>query len=263
MEIIIYLLVGAFAGFLAGLFGVGGGAIIVPILIFLFGLQGFDPGILVHMALGTSFATIVFTSLSSVAAHHKLRNIDWTVVWRMFPGLVLGVVLCSILATQLQGGLLQFAIAIFLCSVSLQMFFELRPKATFDLPGKVGLFAAGSAIGGASAFFGIAGGSMTVPFLSACGLVMRKAVAISAACGLPVAVFGALVYGWQGSVGEGELPAYASGYIYWPAFLGIVIASTPMAKIGAKMASELSENVMRRSFAVVLFAVGVRLLTAT
>ena len=256
---LLYLLVGAVAGVLAGLFGVGGGAIIVPILIVIFSLQNFDQQSLVHLALGTSFATIVFTSISSIVAHHKLGNINWAVARSMTPGLVLGVVLGSVLAANVSGANLQLVISVFLILVALQMFTGMQPAGRFGLPGTAGLAGAGSLIGGASAFFGIGGGSMTVPFLSACRMAMINAVATSAACGLPIALFGALVYGWQGMASPG-LPPLSSGYIFWPAFIGIAVASMPCARLGARLAMRLPERVMKKSFALLLLVIASQLL---
>ena len=259
MDWLLFLVVGAFAGLLAGLFGVGGGAIIVPILIFIFTLQGFDAGSLVHLAIGTSFATIVVTSCGSVAAHQRLGNINWPVVKAMTPGLVVGVSLGALTAAELAGGYLQLAIAIFLMLVAVQMFLALQPKAIFGLPGHVTLAGSGVVVGGLSAFFGIGGGSLTVPFLTACREVMKRAVATSAACGLPIALFGALTYAFKGLSVEG-LPSLTTGYIYWPAFIGIVIASVPCSRMGAMLASKAPERVLKRSFALLLFLIGLQLL---
>lgn len=259
MDWLLFLVIGAFAGLLAGLFGVGGGAIIVPILIFIFTLQGFDAGSLVHLAIGTSFATIVVTSCGSVAAHQRLGNINWLVVKSMTPGLVVGVSLGSLIAAELAGGYLQLAIAIFLMLVAVQMFLALQPKAIFGLPGHVALASSGVVVGGLSAFFGIGGGSLTVPFLTACREVMKRAVATSAACGLPIALFGALTYAFKGFSVEG-LPDLTTGYIYWPAFIGIVIASVPCTRMGAMLASKAPEKVLKRSFALLLFLIGLQLL---
>ena len=257
--LLMFIAVGAFAGVLAGLFGVGGGAIIVPILIFIFTLQGFDAGSLVHLAIGTSFATIVVTSCGSIAAHHRLGNVNWSVVKSMAPGLVVGVVLGSMLAAEIAGSYLQLAIAVFLILVAVQMFFALQPKAIFTLPPPSFLLAGGVAVGAVSAFFGIGGGSLTVPFLVACRQVMKRAVATSAACGLPIALFGALVYGFKG-LAVNNLPAFTSGYIYWPAFIGIAIASVPCTRIGAMLAARAPEKLLKQSFALLLLLVGLQLL---
>lgn len=257
--LLLFIAVGAFVGVLAGLFGVGGGAIIVPILIFIFTLQGFDAGLLVHLAIGTSFATIVVTSCGSVAAHHRLGNINWSVVKSMTPGLIVGVILGSLLAAELKGHYLQLAIAVFLILVAVQMFFAVQPKVIFGLPRGSLLASSGVVVGGVSAFFGIGGGSLTVPFLLACNQVMKRAVATSAACGLPIALFGALVYSIKGFAVSG-LPSLTSGYIYWPAFVGIALASVPCTRIGAVLAARAPEKILKQSFALLLFLIGLQLL---
>ena len=257
--LLLFVAVGAFAGVLAGLFGVGGGAIIVPILIFIFTLQGFDAGSLVHLAIGTSFATIVVTSYGSVAAHHRLGNVNWLVVKAMAPGLIVGVILGSMLAAELEGRYLQLAIAVFLILVAIQMFFAVQPKAIFGLPRCSLLASSGVVVGGVSAFFGIGGGSLTVPFLVACNQIMKRAVATSAACGLPIALFGALAYGFKGFTVSG-LPSLTTGYIYWPAFIGIAIASVPCTRIGAMLAERAPEKILKQGFALLLFFIGLQLL---
>ena len=255
-----YLLVGAVAGLLAGLFGVGGGAIIVPILIFLFGLQSFPPETLVHLALGTSFATIIFTSLSSIIAHHRLGNVNWGVARMMTPGLALGVTVGSVIAATLSGTVLQIAIGTYLCVIAIQFVFALQPRSIQQLPGCGGLSAAGTFIGGLSAFFGIAGGSMTVPFLTMCKVEMKRAVATSAVCGLPIALFGAITYSLEGVITQQPMPEMTIGYIYWPAVIGIVLVSTPFARVGAAIANRLQERNLKRAFALVMLLIGVRLL---
>lgn len=259
MDWLLYILVGAFAGVLAGLFGVGGGAIIVPILIFIFTLQNFAPESLVHLAVGTSFATIVVTSCSSIVAHHKMANVNWSVFKSMLPGLVIGVLLGSVVAASIAGQYLQLAIGLFLMLVSIHMFSGLQPSGVIGLPSRAKLAGGGTIIGLASAFFGIGGGSLTVPFLTACREPIKHAVATSAACGLPIALFGALAYGVQG-LAAADLPGLATGYIYWPAFIGIAIASIPCAKLGALLAARLSEQALKKSFSLLLFLIGAQLL---
>ncbi|MBT5922755.1 MAG: sulfite exporter TauE/SafE family protein [Cellvibrionales bacterium] len=259
MDWLLFLIVGAFAGLLAGLFGVGGGAIIVPILILIFSQQGFEAGLLTHLAIGTSFAIIVVTSFGSVSAHHRLGNVNWLVVKSMAPGLIVGVVLGAVIATELAGRHLQLAIAVFLMLVAVQMFFALQPRALFGLPRRSVLVSSGVVIGGASAFFGIGGGSLTVPFLAACNQVMKRAVATSSACGFPIAVFGALAYGVKGLSVSG-LPSLATGYIYWPAFVGVAIASIPFTRMGAMLAERVADKILKRSFALLLFLIGLQLL---
>jgi len=260
--LLVYLLVGAAAGTIAGLFGVGGGLIIVPALVLVFTAMGTSPEILTHMAVGTSLATIVITSISSVRAHHKKEAVDWQLFWKMTPGILLGSWLGGMTAELLPGAWLQLLIGIFAIVIAIRMWLSgLRhgqiEEGAGNPPVAPLLAAAGAVIGWASAIFGIGGGSLTVPFLSRCRVQMQRAVATSAACGLPIALAGALsftVQGWNNA----QLPDWSSGYIYWPAFLGIVVTSTLCARFGANLAHRLPAKWLKHGFAVLLCVIGVR-----
>ena len=261
MILLVYLLLGIFAGILAGLFGVGGGLIIVPTLIFVFTSQGMAAEILTHMAIGTSLATMIVTSVSSVRQHHSIGAVRWDIFKVLAPGIILGVVLGVQFASMLSGIQLQRAIGIFAILISIQMAFDIQPNGHRKLPGTTACAGTGGGIGFVSALFGIGGGSLTVPFLSWCSVVMQQAVATSAACGLPIAVFGAItniMVGWS----DPSLPNWSSGYVYWPAFLGIVLTSTFAARWGATIAHRLSPVVLKRAFAALLFVIGLRFLLA-
>lgn len=255
MLIITYLLLGAVAGLTAGLFGVGGGLIIVPALVFSFTALDFAPTVLTQLAVGTSLATIVLTSISSVRAHHTYGNVDWGLFWKMAPAIAVGVVLGVHTAAGMAGTLLQILFGLFALLIAAQMGFGLKPKPSRMVPGRAGLTAAGTGIGYASALFGIGGGSLTVPFLSWSNVQMQKAVGVSAACGLPIAVVGFLTNIWAGW-GEPDLPAYSTGFVYWPAFFGIVLTSTLFARFGAKLAQRLPEARLKRVFALFLAVIG-------
>lgn len=263
MEVLlIYLLVGIGAGTIAGLFGVGGGLIIVPALVLVFTAQGIAPEILTHMAVGTSLATIIITSISSVRTHHGKRAVDWRIFAAMAPGILVGSWLGGVTADWLSGPWLQLLIGVFALGIALKMWLDgLRraelPTDASRVPGKLGLSVAGAFIGWASAIFGIGGGSLTVPFLTRCHVLMQRAVATSAACGLPIAVAGALSFAVQGW-NNPQLPAWSSGYIYWPAFLGIVLASAWFARLGALLAHKLSPQLLKNCFAGLLFVIGTR-----
>ena len=259
MEFVLYLLLGGCAGVLAGLFGVGGGMIIVPVLVFSFTLQGFDPLVLTHMAVGTSLATIMFTSLNSIRTHHLKGAVLWPVVLWMTIGILLGAALGSVTAAAIQGPMLQKIIGVFAIVMAIQMAFSLQPKASRGVPGKPGLTLAGVVVGWASAIFGIGGGSLTVPFLSWRSVPIQRAVATSAACGSPIAIVGALsfaVVGWQ----DAHLPEWSLGFVYLPAVLGIAITSVFFARVGANLAHRLPALVLRRLFALLLLAVGINFL---
>ena len=255
MVIISYLAIGAIAGFVAGLFGVGGGLIIVPILIFAFSLKGFSPEVLTHIAIATSLATIVVTSISSVIAHHRAGAVLWSIVKVITPSIFVGAWLGGQLAAVLSGIELQLLLGVFILFVAAQMGFGIKASAQRNVPGLVGLSISGAAIGGISALFGIGGGSITVPFLSFCNVKMQQAVASSAAVGLPIAVAGALSSMWAG-FGHADLPEYSTGYVYWPAFFGIVVASAALAPIGAKLAHRLPAEKLQKFFALFLFLIG-------
>ncbi|MCY1211574.1 Sulfite exporter TauE/SafE [compost metagenome] len=259
MEFVLYLVLGACAGVLAGLFGVGGGMIIVPVLVFSFTAQGFDPGILTHLAVGTSLATIIFTSLNSVREHHRKGAVRWPVFVWMAIGILIGAGLGSMTAAAIQGPMLQRIIGVFAILVAIQMGLELKPKASREVPGKPGLTLAGGVIGWASAIFGIGGGSLTVPFLTWRSVPIQQAVATSAACGLPIAAASALSFmalGWHNP----GLPPYSLGFIYLPALVGIAATSMLFARFGARLAHRLSPRLLKRLFALLLLSVGLNFL---
>lgn len=259
MEFVLYLFLGALAGLMAGLFGVGGGMVIVPVLVFSFTLQGFAPEVLTHLAVGTSLATIVFTSINSIIAHQRKGAVRWPLVIWMTFGIVVGAMLGSLTADAIKGPMLQKIIGVFAIAMAVQMAFELMPKASGEVPGKPGLSIAGVVIGWASAIFGIGGGSLTVPFLSWRSVPMQQAVATSAACGLPIAIAGALsfmVVGW----GNQQLPEWSFGFVYLPAMVGIAVTSMYFARHGANLAHRLSPKVLKRLFALLLLCVGINFL---
>lgn len=255
----LYLALGVFAGTLAGLFGIGGGLVIVPVLIFSFGLQGVSTEIAAHLAVGTSLATIVFTSISSIRSHHLHEAVRWDIFRHMAVGIVIGAVIGAWTASRLSGEVLELVIGVFVTLVALKMLLEVNPRPGRDVPGAKGLSGAGAGIGWASAIFGIGGGTLTVPFLSWCNLRMQQAVGTSAACGLPIAVAGALANigtGWQNP----HLPELSMGFIYLPAFLGIVITSVLFVRVGAGLAHRLDAALLKKFFAVFLILVGLRFL---
>ncbi|WP_245831983.1 sulfite exporter TauE/SafE family protein [Solemya velesiana gill symbiont] len=258
-NIAIYLLLGSIAGLFAGLLGVGGGLIIVPALIWVFRGSGFSPDLIVHLAVGTSLATIVVTSISSVRAHHKRGAVLWKQVLELAPGIVVGAWIGAAVADYLPTLWLQRVFASFVIVVGLQMAFGGKTDAHRELPGLGGMSLAGGLIGMVSAIVGIGGGSMTVPFLNWCSVNIRNAVATSAACGLPIAVAGTIgfvVAGW----GDAGLPLWSTGFVYWPGFLCIVCASVLLAPLGARMAHTLPVNALKRVFSVLLLVVGARML---
>ena len=257
MELIIYLLIGAIAGFTAGLFGVGGGLIIVPILYIVFTQMNYDANVIMHVAVGTSLATIIVTSISSVMAHHKKGAVLWQVFRNLAPGLVLGSFMGAGIADLMSGQHLQLVIGVFAVWMAYKMFRGAHAlvDANRHLPSPPLQFVAGGGIGVASAIFGVGGGSLTVPYLNRHGVVMQKAVATSAACGLPIAVAGALGFMWFGAKEQIDVPN-TIGYVHIYAFLGISVMSFITAKFGAKVAHRLSPAMLKKCFAGLLVVVG-------
>lgn len=254
-----YVLLGGIAGLLAGLLGIGGGLVMVPGLLWLFVLGGVESTALTQLAVGTSLAVIVFTAAVSTAAHHRHRAVQWPVVARLAPGLVLGAVLGATLADRLDSLALRRVFALFELLVALQLLLDLRPSPARALPAGPALAGAGGLIGLVSALVGIGGGTLTTPFLLWCRLGLRRAIATSAACGLPIALAGAASYGVMGE--EGML-AWRSGHVYWPAVLALAPASMAAAPLGARLTHILPLPWLRRGFALLLGLVGLRLLAA-
>ena len=251
-----FVIAGAFAGVCAGLFGIGGGMIIVPALVWIFTAYHFPPEVVTHLAVGTSLATIIITSISSLTAHHKRGGVRWE-VWRsMALGLVIGSLVGAGIADRINGQALQALIGIGALLVALKMlFFSNKEQWGKPLPPKGVQFGAGTGIGMASSIFGIGGGSLTVPFLNWAGLPMKQAVGTSAACGLPIAIAGALGFAWFGQ-DVANLPEGTIGFVHIIGFFCISAASFITAKFGAKLAHQLPAATLKKSFGVLLIFAG-------
>lgn len=265
--ILYYLAAGAFAGLLAGLFGIGGGMIIVSALIYIFAAQGVPEAALTHVGIGTSLATIIVTSISSLRAHNSHGAVNWDVWKRMAPGLVIGSLIGAGVASAIHGKSLQAIIGVGAFLVGLKMLF-MKNKASEEndfskLPSPVGQTGLGGFIGIVSAIFGIGGGTLTVPFLSKYGLKIQHAVGTSAACGLPIAVAGAigfLIFGqFADQSVKNALPNGVWGFLHIYAFICVSLASFFTARIGAKLAHKLPAATLKKAFAVLLLIVGLKL----
>ncbi|NJB68145.1 hypothetical protein GGQ74_001818 [Desulfobaculum xiamenense] len=258
-SLLLYMVLGAFAGVLAGLLGIGGGLVIVPMLTFSFGWQGVAHEHILHMALGTSLATIIFTSLSSMRAHHGRGAVDWRVFWRITPGILTGTFLGAWVAAQLPTNVLKAFFGVFLYYVSYQMLMGKKPSASRELPGSAGIFGVGNVIGMVSSLVGIGGGTLSVPFLTWCNMAIHRAIGTAAAIGLPIALAGSLGFLING-LGVSGRPEWTVGYIYLPAMVGILSMSVLTAPFGAKLAHSLPVSTLKKVFAVLLFVVGTRML---
>lgn len=249
---------GLVAGILAGLLGVGGGVVIIPIMTALFSRQGFPPAFILHLALGTSLATILVTSFSSLRAHHRAGAVRWDIVWAIAPGIVAGTLAGSRLVAGLSGVVLRVFFSCFLVYVAVQMVRPGRPGRVHRLPGKIGLWAMGGLIGFASSLVGIGGGTLSVPFLTRSGLSVHAAIGTAAAIGFPIAAAGTLGYVAHGLGIEG-LPPGSVGFVYLPAFFGIASLSLFTAPFGARLAHRLPVPTLKRVFGLFLIGVAARM----
>lgn len=255
-----YIALGAFTGFFAGMLGIGGGLVMVPMLTMLFAAQGiFPPGEVLHIALGTSAATIVFTSLSSLRAHHQHQAVLWKIVFQITPGILLGTLLGTLFASSIDARPLAIFFTCFVCFVALQMILDIKPKVTRELPGVFGVIATGAGIGAISSLVAIGGGSFTVPFLSWCNVPVRKAIGTSAAVGFPIALGSALGYTFNG-YGHSGLPPFSLGYVYLPALAWVVPPSMLVAPFGARVAHRVPVATLKRVFAGLLIVLAGRML---
>ena len=258
-EITLYLFTGAVAGLSAGLLGIGGGLIIVPILFFIFSSQAVPAAHVMHMALATSLATIVITSLSSARAHHKRGAVLWPLVFSLSPGIIIGAWLGAMLASSLASDILKPVFGVFELLVAIHLLINYKPDTHSSSISTVTSTISGVVIGGVSSIVGIGGGTLTVPFLLWHNISIRNAVASSAACGFPIAVAGTAAYivsGWN----TAGLPAYSLGYVNLPAFAVIIITSIIAAPAGAALAHKLPETTLRLFFALCLLALAIRML---
>jgi uncharacterized membrane protein YfcA len=254
-----YCLLGTFAGVLAGVLGIGGGVIVVPVLGMLFARLGFLPDVVQHLAVGTSLACIVFTSLSSMRAHHGHGGVNWPTVRQLSLVIVAGTLSGAWLAARMSTLTLRWVFVVFLFFVAFQMLVKVRELGGQAQGGRSGIAVAAGLIGCLSSRGGIGGGSMLVPLLLWNGAPMRTAIGTSAALGFLIALSGTV-----GSVVNGvsmaTLPDYSLGFVYLPALAGIAVFSMMTAPMGAWLAQRLPVPLLRRSFAVLLIVMAVKLL---
>jgi uncharacterized membrane protein YfcA len=253
-------LLGLATGFLAGLLGIGGGMIMVPFITLILGHRGVAPDLAVKMAIATSMATIVFTSVSSVRAHHKRGAVRWDLVRGLAPGIVAGSLLGSLgVFAVLKGSWLAVFFGLFVGFSATQMFRDRKPQPTRQMPGAAGQFGAGSGIGFLSGLVGAGGGFISVPFMTWCNVPIHNAVATSAALGFPIAVANVVGYVASG-LGLAGLPAGSLGYIWLPALVVIASCSVFTAPLGAKAAHGLPVAKLKRVFATVLYVLAAYML---
>ncbi len=254
-----YILIGLFIGFVAGLFGIGGGTTQVPLLFLIFSAQGFPKDLVMHISLGTSMASIFFTSLSSMRAHHIHGAVRWDIFKAMTPGLLTGTLAGALSVGWIPAKTLSIFFIIIMYYAAIQIILDFKPKAHSQLPGKKGLFIAGLIIGLISSFAAAGGGFLSVPFMLYCNVSIYQAVGTSSALGFPIALSGLIGYIFSG-YGVNGLPAYSIGYVYLPACLAVVSMSVITAPLGARLAHRLPVKRLKRYFGIFLLLVATRLL---
>lgn len=251
---------GLTGGFMAGLLGVGGGMVLVPFITWIIASHGVDGELSVKMAIATSMATIIFTSLSSMRAHHKRGMVRWDLVKGIAPGIMVGALIVSLgVFTLLKGAWLSIIFGVLVTGAALQMYLDKKPQPHRQMPGPGGQATAGGFIGFLSGLLGAGGGFLSVPFMTWCNVPIHNAVATSAALGLPIAVFNVVGYvlgGWN----TPGLPPFSTGYVWLPALAVIVCCSVLTAPVGARTAHALPVKTLKRIFALVLMALAISML---
>jgi uncharacterized membrane protein YfcA len=241
------------------LLGIGGGLIVVPVLATLFAMQQIGEPLVMPLAFGTSLASIAFTSVSSIRAHHARRAVEWTLVQHMAPGLMFGAALGGVLSTQFSSGMLKVFFLLFAVVAATQMLRAQQPRAAHKLPGRAPLFAAGSAIASVSSLFGCGGSTIAVPFMTRCSVPMRSAIGSASAFGLPVALAGTAAYmmnGWD----KAGLPPLSLGFVHLPALAAITIGSTLAVPLGAALSHRMPVATLKKCFACMMYAVAAKML---
>lgn len=256
---IAFLLLGTVVGFMAGLLGIGGGGIMVPVLTSLFLAMNMPLERVVHLALGTSMASIIFTSLSSLRAHHFKQAVIWRVVKGITPGILLGTFVATFIVAQASALYLAVFFSVFMAFVAIQMFRDKKPQAHKKVISNLQLFWVGNGIGAISALVSIGGGSLTVPYLVSHNINIKKAIGTSAAVGFPIALTGSVGYvinGWSHT----SMDTFAAGFVYLPAVFLISISSILTAPLGVKLAHYLPVKQLKKIFALLLILLSVKML---
>tara|TARA_B100001013_G_scaffold343709_1_gene272016 strand:+ start:1184 stop:2023 length:840 start_codon:yes stop_codon:yes gene_type:complete len=259
LELFLYLLLGTFSGILAGLFGIGGGIIIIPSLFYIFKLLDFPEEYLSQMVIATSLGVIVFSSLSSTYSHHIRKGVIWSIIKIIAPSICLGSALGAITASYIPSSTLKGLVALFLIAVSIQMAFQFPPPNQKPITNYAGPIIVGSGIGWLSGIFGIGGGIFSVPYFHHRGLQMTESIGSSAACGIPIAISGSISYMMVGQ-SLTNLPEYSLGYVYLPGAIIVGLASVITARVGVRAAHRIKQRKLRIGFSLLVMIMGLNLL---
>ena len=254
----IYLAAGVFVGFFAGLLGIGGGSVMVPILSLTFIKLGYSPDYVIHMALATSMATILPGAFASARAHHAHGAVNWSVVKLMTPGILAGTLIGTVFAYFSSTTFLKYFFVGFICFLAAQLVFNVKPQANRELPGRLGMTLFGLLMGFVSSLAGIGGAVLTITFLTWCNVKIHDAIGTSSAVGFPIALAGTIGYVATGLL-DPHLPSWTLGYVYIPAFIGIAITSFLVAPWGARLAHRMPVTMLKKVFMVFLVALAIKM----
>jgi uncharacterized membrane protein YfcA len=258
-EWLAYLGTGGVVGFAAGLLGIGGGVVMVPLLVWTFTSHGLPSEHVVHLAIGTALAAMVFTSIASMRAHHARGAVDWSIARAMASGMLAGSFIAALIAGFIPTRPLAVGFTVLVFYAATQILLDLKPPGSRDLPGPLGLFSAGAVIGAVSTMLAAGGAFLTIPFLAWCKVPLRRAIGTAAANGLPIAIAGTAGYILHGLRIEG-LPQPSIGYVYLPALALVVVTSMLAAPLGARLAHSLPVKRLRTIFAMLLYFFAVKML---
>ncbi len=262
---LLFFLIGSAAGFLGGMFGIGGGIIAVPLLIWTFQALYIDPAVLVHLALGTSLGIIVFTSTSSALSHWRRGNVNWREAFYLIITGIPGAALGSSLSAATPGELLKrlFGLVLLTGGGLLWMLPQGTERRRLPFPPSSILLVSGFLAGILSAYFGVGGGLLAVPLMTlAVGIPIHRAVGNSSSFIVPIALTGVVGYIYHGWQREG-LPAHTIGYLHLLAWLSAGLASVVFANMGARVANRTKPVRLKKAFALLLFLVGIRFIIET
>ncbi len=260
MTFLIYIGLGIFAGMLSGIFGIGGGLVIVPTLLFCFKFLGFPEAHVMHLTIGTSLSIILVTVSNSTYGHYLNKNIEWSIVKKFLGPLIVGAIAGSFVSKDIAANTLELIFSLYVVLVSIKMFTDIKVERELKETSSVLYGLVGLIIGFKSTILGIGGGTISIPFLSWRGLPMKKAVGISASLGVPIAIAGTASYIYNG-LGINGLPEYSLGFVYLPALGGVVITSSFFARLGARISHKLPQQRMKRGFSLFLMIVAVKMIS--